>query len=193
MSEQDTFRVFIQRIQAGDDRAAAELVQYYEPTLRVVVRRRLTDPRLRRLFDSMDICQSVLATFFVGAAAGQFKLDTPENLIKLLATMARNKLTSWARRHGAARRKPSGRSLDLQEPIDTPASGPTPSQVVANQDLLREFLKRLSPEERRIQELHAAGKSWQEIADQLGGTPAALRMELQRAFARVKKVMGLED
>jgi RNA polymerase sigma factor (sigma-70 family) len=193
MSEQDTFRDLIQRIQAGDGQAATELVQHYEPTLRVVVRRRLTDPRLRRLFDSMDICQSVLATFFVGAAAGQFKLDTPENLVKLLATMARNKLISWARRHGAARRKPPGRTLTPQEPIDIPAAGPTPSQVVANQDLLREFLKRLSPEERRIQELHVAGKSWQDIAELLGGTPAALRMGLHRAFARVKKAMGLED
>ena len=40
----------------------------------------------------MDICQSVLGSFFVRAATGQYKLETPEHLLKLLTTMARNKL-----------------------------------------------------------------------------------------------------
>jgi hypothetical protein len=33
---------------------------------------KLTDPRQRRLIDTSDICQSVLAIFFVRAAAGQW-------------------------------------------------------------------------------------------------------------------------
>jgi RNA polymerase sigma-70 factor (ECF subfamily) len=39
----------------------------------------------------MDICQSVLASFFVRAAVGQFELDRPEPLVGLLIGMARNK------------------------------------------------------------------------------------------------------
>ena len=38
----------------------------------------LRDVRLRRVLDSTDICQSVLASFFVRAALGQYDLDTPE-------------------------------------------------------------------------------------------------------------------
>ena len=48
--------------------------------------------RLRRVLDSVDVCQSVLANFFVRVAAGQFDLDQPEQLLRLLATMARNRI-----------------------------------------------------------------------------------------------------
>jgi RNA polymerase sigma-70 factor (ECF subfamily) len=193
MSEETSFQDLIRRVQAGDDRAAAELVQRYEPTIRLVVRRRLTDPKLRRLLDSMDICQSVLATFFVGAAAGQFDLDTPEHLLKLLATMARNKLTSCARKQQAARRNVQRVDTGLDVEGECVDPSPSPSQVVANQELLNEVRRRLSPDERRLQDLHAAGRSWAEIAAEVGGTPAALRMQLSRAIDRVKCELGIDD
>src|SRR5207253_3150939 len=84
------------------DRAAEELVRRYEATVRLAVRVRLDQSELRRLFDSTDICQSVLGTFFVRAASGQFQLDTPEQLVKLLVTMARNKLINHAHQQRAA-------------------------------------------------------------------------------------------
>ena len=52
----------------------------------------------------MDICQSVLATFFVRAAAGQYDLDRPEGLRELLVAIAKNKLGGQIRRHRAQRR-----------------------------------------------------------------------------------------
>jgi hypothetical protein len=66
MADDEMFADFIQRIRGGDARAAEELVRRYESVIRVEVRHRLSDPRLRRLFDSMDISQSVLASFFCG-------------------------------------------------------------------------------------------------------------------------------
>ena len=80
----------------GHRSTAAELVQRYEPAVRRSVRLRL-DPRLRRVCDSMDICQAVLGSFFVRAASGQYELDTPEQLLRLLTAMARNKLLNQAR------------------------------------------------------------------------------------------------
>src|SRR6516164_3751579 len=96
MSEDAGFAELIRRVRARDADAAAEVVRRYEPEIRRAVRVRLTDPGLRRVLDSMDICQSVLGNFFVRAAAGQFDLDRPEQLIKLLARMARNRLTNEA-------------------------------------------------------------------------------------------------
>src|SRR5436190_14561840 len=104
MTEASPFTALIGRVRAGDPEAAAELVRQYEPQIRRIIRLRLTDPRLNRVLDSMDICQSVLANFFVRAAAGQFELDQPEQLLKLLATMARNKLLNQAKRHRTRRR-----------------------------------------------------------------------------------------
>ena len=77
MPDDTVFADFIRRIRAGDAEAAAELVRRYESVIRVEVRHRLSDPRLRRLFDSLDISQSVLASFFVRAASGQYGATGP--------------------------------------------------------------------------------------------------------------------
>src|SRR6516162_1061263 len=104
MSEDAGFADFIRRIRAGDDRAARELVERYEPVIRREVRLRLRDERLSSRFDWTDICQSVLASFFVRAAAGQYDLEQPGELLRLLVIMTRNKLTQQVRRHRADRR-----------------------------------------------------------------------------------------
>ncbi len=69
MPEASDFRDLIRRVRAGDDGAATELVRRYEPAIRRAVRIRLADTRLARAFDSMDICQSVLGSFFVRSAS----------------------------------------------------------------------------------------------------------------------------
>jgi hypothetical protein len=92
MTPDHSFHDLVRRVRSGDEAAAAELVRHYGETLCRAVRARLTDANLRRLLDSMDICQSVLASFFVRAAAGQYDLDSPGQLVWLLAVMARHKL-----------------------------------------------------------------------------------------------------
>src|SRR5436309_1258690 len=94
----------MRRVRSGDAQDAAELVKQYEPEIRRVIRIHLTGSHLRRLLDSMDICQSVLANFFVRVAAGQFELEEPEHLLRLLVLMARNRLRDHARAQHAARR-----------------------------------------------------------------------------------------
>lgn len=44
----------LEQLRVGDDEAAEELVRTYGPSIRVAIRTRLTDPRLRRHFDSED-------------------------------------------------------------------------------------------------------------------------------------------
>src|SRR5215213_9339327 len=80
MAETTSFAEFVRRIRAGDAQAAEELVRQYETTIRREVRMRLREPQLRRLVDTMDICQSVLASFFVRTASGQYDLDDPRQL-----------------------------------------------------------------------------------------------------------------
>src|SRR5580704_19564293 len=101
MPEANDFADLIRRVRSGDEAAATELVQRYEPAIRRAVRIRLSDTRLARAFDSMDVCQSVMASFFVRAALGQYELDAPEQLLKLLATMARHKLADRVDRERA--------------------------------------------------------------------------------------------
>src|SRR4051812_8338743 len=98
MSEPLPFADFVARIRAGDEQAAVELVRQYEPLIRREIRMNLRDARLNRVFDSMDVCQSVLASFFVHTAGGDYDLDDPRQLLSLLVSMARNKLASAARK-----------------------------------------------------------------------------------------------
>lgn len=191
MASETVFEDFIRRIRAGDERAAEELVQKYEPVIRLEVRMRLTDPRLYRLFDSMDICQSVLASFFLRAATGQFELDKPEQLLKLLVAMTRNKLAFQARKHHYQRRDQRRVAAASAEEMDRPTRDPSPSDVISGQELLEEFRRRLTDEERKLAELRAQDRGWNEIADKLGGTAQARRKQLERAIDRVSHELGL--
>jgi RNA polymerase sigma-70 factor (ECF subfamily) len=191
MAEDSSFPDLIRQVRGGDAHAAAELVRRYEPALRIAIRVRLTDPALRRIVDTVDVCQSVLANFFVRAASGQFDLDRPEQLLALLATMARNNVTNLALKERAARRG-GGRVEHGHVEENYAAPGPTPSEIVANDELLGAFRSRLSAEERRLADQRALGRPWAEIAAEVGGEPDALRVQLNRAIDRVVRELGLE-
>jgi RNA polymerase sigma-70 factor (ECF subfamily) len=193
MAEQNTFTEFIQRIRSGDAQAAAELIRQYEPVIRLEVRMRLSDPRLGRVLDSMDICQSVLASFFVRAASGQYELEGPENLVRLLVVMARHKLAFQARKQRAQCRDHRRLQSITPEICEAVAGGPSPSQIIAGEELLQEFRNRLSQEERELADLRAAGREWAEIAGELGGTAQARRKQLARAINRVSQELGLDE
>jgi RNA polymerase sigma-70 factor (ECF subfamily) len=193
MSAPNDFRDLMVRVRAGDDRAADELVRRYEPLVRREVRLRLEDRRLARVFDSMDVCQSVLASFFVRAAAGQYNLDEPRQLVRLLVTMARNKLASAARHQYRQRRDPRRVVGGADGLANVAGVGPTPSVVAAGKKLLANFLGRLGDEDRRIVELRGQGLAWDEVARQLGGTAQARRMQLARAAERVARDLGPEE
>lgn len=193
MSNDATFADFLRRIRAGDAQAAVELVRQYEPLIRVEVRLRLSDPRLRRLFDSMDICQSVLLSFFVRAAAGQYDLDQPGQLLKLLVAMAHNKVAFQARKQRAQRRDYRRVEALSAAEWETAAVDPGPSKQIEGQELLRIFRQKLSEEERQLTDLRAQGHTWAEVAERLGGTPQARRKQHERAVERAVQQLELEE
>jgi RNA polymerase sigma factor (sigma-70 family) len=194
VSEPNPFMELMRRVRAGDEDAAAELVRRYEPLVRREVRLQLEDRRLSRLFDSMDVCQSVLKSFFVRTAAGQYDLDTPQQLQGLLVTMARNKLASEVRRQQAQRRDNRRVADGAAEQLDAvAAAGPSPSEVVSGRELLERFRGALNPEERQLADLRGQGLPWDEVATRLGGTAQARRMQLARAIERVTRELGLDE
>jgi RNA polymerase sigma factor (sigma-70 family) len=190
--EEPSFAEFIRRLRDGDERAAAELVARFEPAIRRAVRVGLRDQRLRRLIESVDICQSAFASFFLRAALGQYHVESPDQLIRLLATIARHKLADQANRERARcrdqRRTAPGAVLG-----DCPAPGSSPSRQMAARELVEEARRRMSPQERAILERREQGLEWAEIAAELGGRPDALRVRLARAGARIIKQLGLDE
>ena len=89
MGDEIQFEELLALVRRGNADAAETLVKRFETAIRVAVRTRLSDPALRRQFDSIDICQSVLASFFIRAAAGQYDLHDPKQLVALLTEFDR--------------------------------------------------------------------------------------------------------
>lgn len=189
----EQFQDLIRRIRKRDEGAAAELVQRYESAIRRVVRIHLRDARLRRVLDSMDICQSVLASFFVRTALGQYELDTPDQLLHLLTSITRNKLTNQVNRQGAQRRdfrRDTPIGADAGRLLDAASD---PSEQASARELLHKVRERLAADERHLAEQRALGRAWGEIAQEVGGTPVALRKKLSRALDRVMAELGLDE
>ena len=188
---ENPFLTYVARLRTGDQAALEELVARYTPVIKLEARMRLRSPHLRAVLDSMDVCQSVLKSFFLRAAAGQFDIDRPEDLRKLLVQMACNKSLEAARREYAQKRD-ARRSVGLGDEAHQVPGWDDPVEEVEWQELLMRGRQMLSPDERRLAEARAAGQTWEEIAAAVGGSPDGLRMQFSRAQARVAEALGLE-
>jgi RNA polymerase sigma factor (sigma-70 family) len=187
MAEIPDFTDFLRRIRAGDNAAAIELVRRYEPLIRREIRMRIGDDRLNRAFDSADVSQSVFASFFSRAASGEYELEHPEQLARLLVSMARNRLVSRIRRERRLVRDMRRLAAEPNSLEGVTDGRPSPSALIVRQEEL-EFLKTaLTDEEHQIFDLRKAGLSWDEVAAQLGGSGQARRMQLSRGLDRLER------
>jgi len=191
MEDTTTLTNLLRHIRGGDPTAAAEVVNRYERVIRAVVRARLTDPALRRQFDSTDVCQSVLASFFVRAAAGLYDFDRPDQLAGLLVRMAEYKFNTKAR-DAHRQRRDASRIDPGADPDQLATAEPGPAELALHRDLFATVLTRLSPTERNLVERRNAGHTWPEIAAALGGDARAHRRQLGKALNRATAGLGLD-
>ena len=118
----------LERIQAGDDRAAAELWDQYAGRLIALARSRLSQKMARRL-DPEDVVQSACRSFFRQAQEGRYAVHDSDDLWRLLAAITVHKAVGQTRRQTAGKR-----TLNAEE--STGARGIL--QVVAAEMLGRE-------------------------------------------------------
>ena len=117
------------------------------------------------------MCQSVLASFFARAATGEYDLESPEQLVQLLMSMARNKLASLARREHRLRRdtrRVAATQPEVLEQVED--SAVSPSEIVLRRELVDRMRAELTDDERRIADLRVEGMGWEEVAERLGGS-----------------------
>jgi RNA polymerase sigma-70 factor (ECF subfamily) len=187
------FEDLIRRVRAGDTDAATALVGQYESAVRVAVRARLFDPEMCRQFDSMDICQSVLASFFVRVAAGQFELHRPSQLVALLTKMAHNKL-AWHVRYNLQQRRDIRRvHPDSAEALERHSSECDPARQVEAKELLEWTWQSMDFDLREIAARRLDGQSWAQVAAALGGTPAARRKQFERGLDEIAERLGIDE
>jgi RNA polymerase sigma-70 factor (ECF subfamily) len=164
------FQQAIERVCSGSQEAVWELIETYGPHIKRVVRRRLHQ-RLRSKFDSLDFVQMVWASFFADRDRIA-RIREPEELIRYLAAMARNKVVEESRRrmkyqkHNVNRERPlvpndvgDSKSHHRQE---------TPSQIAIAKERMSHMLRNQSQRNRRIVEMRMNGATYVEISKTLG-------------------------
>src|SRR3712207_3464888 len=91
----------LERLCQGDDHAAEQVFQAYEPYLRMVVRRQLPS-RLRSKFDSVDVVQSVWADVLTGFREAGWRFTNADQLRAFLLKATRNRFINRVRQHQRA-------------------------------------------------------------------------------------------
>ena len=189
----DDFRDLLSRARAGHQDAAGELVGRVEPRVRAAVRGQLNARDLRRVLDSGDISQAVLAGFFCRAADGAFDLGSEDRLVALLVTMARNRVRDEARREQATRRGGGRRPVESDHLLHGLAcDDPTPSRAASDRETVDALFALLPEDVRYLAAERAAGREWADLAAEVGGTPQAVRKRMSRAVGKAAEELGLQ-
>jgi RNA polymerase sigma factor (sigma-70 family) len=193
LSAPSSFVSLIERLRRGDEDAARCLLNRYEPALRRIVAMRLMDRKLRGVVDTEDICQSVFGSFFVRLGMGQYEITDESDLLRLLATMVRNKVVSKKRRRTLEQRDDVQVIIKERHAGNRAGSEPSPSERVTYEELVREAEGMLSPDERELISLRKQGIGWIEIGNRLGEDPDCLRKRMGRTMDLVIEQLGLEE
>ena len=174
----------MKRVREGDPDACACVVRDYGDAILKVARRRLGDPAVRALLDAEDIQQSVLRSFFRRASSGRFTISRREQLLRLLAVMARNKAVDRVRSAG---RLPVASAAESEHALRGAADKRgDPSALAAARDELAHLTRQLPVSSRHLLHRRLAGYSWDEIAERLGERADAVRKRLRRALSIIQ-------
>jgi len=174
------------RIKAGDLEARYRLLERSVPPLRNWARGKL--PRYARsLADTQDLVQNVVARTL--PRLGEMKVDSPDTFQAFLKKALKNQIIDEVRK---ARLRPrDDEALDKQ----TDPAPPAVELAVTREDMRRykKALQSLEPAEREMILARNEGKDYAEVARIFGKpTPAAARMAVNRAIAKLAKAM-LQD
>lgn len=191
-----SFHLLLDRLRQGDEDAARELIDRYGDVVRREIRFRLRDSRLSRVVGESDLFQSAVLRFLWGLRLGKFDVNSPDELLRLLRTIAQRRVCGAAR-FWRAQRRDLRRNADLNgmPELESAASDPTPSKDASAKELIAETLARLPEPARQIVRWRQDGFGWAQIAELLDGTatPEAVRKKYERSVARVAAELGLED
>ena len=180
------FESLLSQACSGHAGAARKLVSMYEPEIRRAARVRLNDSRMRRVVDSLDICQSVFGRFFEAATSEKdLELKSPEQLLGLLVRMTRNRVIDEHRKLTAQKRN-NGEAVVEASSSAIPETRPGPRTKFEIKELIGKVREKLTPIERQVADFRTEGNSWEEIASKIGGTADSHRKRYERAIKRMR-------
>jgi RNA polymerase sigma factor (sigma-70 family) len=163
------FQALLRELQAGSQEAAHELAATYRDHVLRCVRRTLRR-KMRQQYDSLDLAQLVWASVLI-APDRLAEIHSPEQFVRFLAGVARNKVAQEGRRMQALKNDMS-RQVRIDDSCDIagpqPISrDPTPSAAAICQERYEQLVDRPTERDRQIVELRSEGHTFDEIAGRL--------------------------
>ena len=181
-AEQREFADLVDGLRSGSSQAAERIVELYGPHILRVVRRALS-LKIRDKFDSQDFVQAVWASFFTDQRLFD-DVEDEEQLVRLLARMARNKIIDEHRRRTTLKY-----DVDRERSIDdsctvlashVTARDPTPSQLAVAQERWRHLMADSTKVSRMIMQFRLDGLTHSEIASELGISTKTVQRTLKK-------------
>lgn len=176
-------RTLVHLWRSGDQDAAKKLFERYVEKLVALAKRRISE-RLSARIDAEDVVQSVFRTFFLRAREGQFKIQDPDDLCRLLARMTVHKTLRKVEHHTAAKRDAGAELRQGQDAQQRLAEfldrEPSPDAANMFLDQLEHFMTQLKPAEQQILEMRMQGHSTEEIAEKLHTYDRKIRRVMER-------------
>jgi RNA polymerase sigma-70 factor (ECF subfamily) len=195
MPEESSFTDLVGRLRAGDEAAAALVVEEYARRLVALARNHL-DRRILRKEDPEDVLQSVFKSFFHRCAGGQFRLDSREDLWALLVRLTLHKCGHRLDYFRAARRDVQ-RETPPPPTADTPAAGwealtrePSPVEAVLLAETVERLLGGLEPHQQQIVQLSLQGEPVAGVAARLGLSERTVQRVLKGVRERLERWRG---
>jgi RNA polymerase sigma factor (sigma-70 family) len=192
MPDDPSFDDLLVRLRAGDQTAAALVVDQYARRLVGLARANL-DRRILRKEDPEDVLQSVFKSFFHRCGLGQFRLDSREELWALLVSLTLHKCGHRVDYHRAARRDVR-RETPAQPALDASGSRwealarePTPVEAAMLVETLERLLDGLEPHQQEIVRLRLEGVEPAQIAERRGVTQRTVQRVLKGVRERLER------
>lgn len=163
--------------QDGDQQAYRILLKQMVPTIRIMVRRRISDPVLVE-----DVIQDVLLT----THRMRDSYDPARPIMPWIAAIASARAIDALRRRGRTYRREINDDMALANHIDPAATHPI--EALAAQSEVAHLLDRLLPRQRRVVELvKLRGMSLDEAAQASSLSVPVLKTVLHRALAKLRR------
>ncbi len=163
----------VEKAQAGDEQARAHLLDVLQSTLRSFF-----TSRIGARTEVDDLVQNTLLRVHHGLA----DLRDSQRLRAFTMKAALFELQDYYRGRYSARER-------LFDPDFPPSQASAEGTAAAGLDVER-ALAVLSPKARRIVELREYGYRYEEIAAAVGTTEAAVKMQVKRAFEKMRSVLA---
>ena len=183
------------RFHSGEESAAEQIFHRYAERLVLLARSRLSS-RLAGKTDPEDVALSAWRSFFVGAKQGQFTLNAPGDLWRLLVSITLHKLYRQARHHAAARRS-IGREQSLHQTAEELLSfanqDPSAEEALALAEEVEAIMAKLDVAGRRVLELRLQGEQIAAIAQLTRRSERTVRRILAQIRGLVAARFGRES